>query len=264
MKVIPVFASIGLLVYGLFTRTVEFVVAGVIGIGILATSAILSDWLQEVRGKKKLDAFSRRSGCAIIEGPGVSLEIPSVFSNDFGKIPFSGVSRMIRVNDRFRIFENSYSLYYSAPQYRMAVATSASGNMEHHLCFLLEIDRVNGYHRITQKVPLARSLRRAYTWTVGSTLREYISNNPDIDSHWIIRTDDSAEAQRISSSLYPALAGLNPLFPKNSFVTIDASPTNLDVHITAKYILARTTLTFAEKMEEITECLLKAQRALSE
>jgi len=260
MNRIVLLTSFGVFGYGLLTKTVSCIVAGALGIGFVAAWSVFSEWL---RSKRTLDEFVRQRGTGMIDGPFPASEIPDVFRNDFGKIRFSDASKMIRLNDTFRIFQNRYSLYFEYPKYRLAVAESASENSQHNLCFLLEVKSGNGYHRISQKIPLAKIMHRISTWTVVPELPYYQSNNQDIDSNWLIRSNDPIEADRIISSLHSFLNRLNSLFPKNSFAFIDGTPTNIDIHITDRYLLGRTEMKFAAVIEDLHSCFLEAQCALA-
>ena len=260
MKKIILVISLGLIGYGLYIKNMKIFAIGAVSSVLLGTWTLFFEWFES---KRKLEEFIRKRGLRAEEGPFDSSIIPDLFYTDFGKIPFSDAAKMIKINEGFRIFRNRYSPYHTFPEYRKSRDSEAFHNSQDNLCFLLKVKQCNGYHRITQKLPLAGLMGKVMTRNVESKLSEISVNIRSIDSNWIIKTSNQGEAETVISSIHKPLDKLNSLFPKNSFTEFDGVTSNIDIHITDNYLFVRTDMKYAAKIEEISNCLKDTQQRLS-
>jgi hypothetical protein len=245
---------------GYFAHIVPVMIIGFVCIPIGLLFVFISQSIGLGKANEALESFSKlKTGLPPIKKCPTELTIPPIFRvrGHLVQIPFSHITNIIKINADFMIFYNSY---WSHPR-------PGENVREKQLTFLFSITPVIGYHRIVLKNKIVELSFRIDSAMVKAFTSKEIPvvevSDPDIRDSYLILSPNETEAVRIVSLINRTLKELSGICITRIFIEIDRVPTNLEIHITDRYVLARMNPQLGEKIESLYSLFRDMQRALA-
>jgi hypothetical protein len=234
------------LIAGFFTKLNYILYIGFALIAIGFVIFAFRKFSYDIRSKSAIKKFIQKF-------PQSDFAVGEDFSNNYGKIPFDKIKCLAVPNSSIKIFQNKYPVRMGFNKF----------TMENQMCFLMQINKLTGYHHIIEKNTASGLTKGTTEFFTGGKSPEIKSDIDEIDTNFILLSNNGGECKKLVSRIYSELIELQNVFKKMDFVvSVDNIATNFDIQAKNNSFLFRISYPAGFLVEDIYPILINIQKKL--